>query len=115
MEGRRMSAHVFTDAVRRAGGDAGVAGPAGLRPSHDPRPLLPEVPRAEDTARRDPIHSPVSRAAHLENLAGRRGLANGRTTLGALGALETLTDGVPSPSRGCLPSEHCPPQPVESG
>ena len=29
MEGRRMRAHVFTDAVRRAGGDAGVAGPAG--------------------------------------------------------------------------------------
>src|SRR6266850_4480562 len=63
----------------------------GLRQSHDPRPLLPELPRAEDAARGDLIHPPVSRAAHLENLAGCRRPAHGRATLGALGALGTLT------------------------
>src|SRR5262249_29900359 len=49
---------------------------------------------AEDAARRDPINPPVFRAADLENLAGRRGPANGRATLGTLGALEALTNPV---------------------
>src|SRR5438094_9589097 len=62
----------------------------GLRPSHDPRPLLPELPGTEDAARRDPIHHPVSRAAHLEDLAGCRRSADDRATRGALGALGTL-------------------------
>src|SRR2546427_9496773 len=66
----------------------------GLRQAHDPRPLLPEVPGAEDAARGDPIHPPVSRATHLENLAGCRGPADGRPPLGALGDLGTLTNGI---------------------
>src|SRR5262245_2444374 len=63
----------------------------GLRQAHDPRPLLPELPGAEDAAPRDPIHPLVSRAAHLENLAGCRGPADGRATRSTLGALGTLT------------------------
>jgi hypothetical protein len=47
------------------------------------------------TLPRVPIICRYLEQAHLENLAGCRGPANGRTTLGGLG---TLTNGVPSPS-----------------